>query len=175
MRRLFHGRGQTWSGLEQITADWIGQQLIVTLFKPVEEDFHEQLTQGLLQLFQSEEWQSVSGIGIGLQHRYQHGAPFEVIAGEIHEHTIGVENGLQYQLVLGKTKTWGSFGYAFRPSMGTRACARKTCVEPFSYTCGFSVAAMAGGAHKVLNVDMAKGRCRVDAKITDLINMIFMM
>lgn len=158
MRRLFHGRGQTWSGLEQITADWIGQQLIVTLFKPVEEDFHEQLTQGLLQLFQSEEWQSVSGIGIGLQHRYQHGAPFEVIAGEIHEHTIGVENGLQYQLVLGKNQNMGLFLDMRLGRQWVQEHAQgKRVLNLFSYTCGFSVAAMAGGAHKVLNVDMAKG------------------
>ncbi|WP_105901942.1 class I SAM-dependent methyltransferase [Vibrio gangliei] len=158
MRRLFHGRGQTWQGLEQITADWVGQQLIVTLFKPVEEDFTASLTQGLIELFASDEWQSVQGVGIGLKHRYQHGAPFEVIAGEIKENTIGIENGLKYQLVLGKNQNMGIFLDMRIGRQWVQEHAQgKRVLNLFSYTCGFSVAAMAGGARKVLNVDMAKG------------------
>lgn len=32
-RRLFHGRGRCWPGLEQLTADWLQGVLLVTLFK----------------------------------------------------------------------------------------------------------------------------------------------
>ena len=35
VRRVFHGRGKFWPGLEQITADWVDGQLLVNLFKPV--------------------------------------------------------------------------------------------------------------------------------------------
>ncbi len=31
VRRLFHGRGQRWEGLEQITCDWLQGQLVVNL------------------------------------------------------------------------------------------------------------------------------------------------
>lgn len=158
MRRLFHGRGQTFQGLEQITADWVGKQLIVTLFKPVEDEFNQALKLGLTELFASDVWQSAGGIGIGLQHRYQYGAPFETIAGEIKENTIGIENGLKYQLVLGKNQNMGIFldmrlgrQWVQERSQGKRV------LNLFAYTCGFSVAAKAGGADQVVNVDMAKG------------------
>lgn len=158
MRRLFHGRGQTFQGLEQITADWIGNQLIVTLFKPVEEEFNQALKRGLTELVDNAVWQSARGTGIGLQHRYQHGAPFETIAGEIQENTVGVENGLKYQLVLGKNQNMGIFldmrlgrQWVQERSQGKRV------LNLFAYTCGFSVAAKAGSADQVVNVDMAKG------------------
>ncbi len=32
-RRLFHGRGRCWPGLEQLTADWLQGVLLVTLFR----------------------------------------------------------------------------------------------------------------------------------------------
>ncbi|MFV0574104.1 MAG: class I SAM-dependent methyltransferase [Vibrio sp.] len=158
MRRLFHGRGQRYVGLEQITADWIDQQLIVTLFKPVDEAFSQALHQQLLSLFGSELWQQVGGKSIGLQHRYQYGAPFETIAGDIQTDTVGVENGLQYQLVVGKNQNMGLFldMRLGRQWVQERAQGKRV-LNLFSYTCGFSVAAMAGGAKQVVNVDMAKG------------------
>ena len=32
-RRLFHGRGRCWPGLEQITVDWLQGVLLVSLFR----------------------------------------------------------------------------------------------------------------------------------------------
>jgi len=32
-RRLFHGRGRCWAGLEQITVDWLQGVLLVALFR----------------------------------------------------------------------------------------------------------------------------------------------
>ena len=37
IRRLFHGRGRCWPGLEQLTVDWLHNQLLVSLFKEVDE------------------------------------------------------------------------------------------------------------------------------------------
>lgn len=158
MRRLFHGRGQTWQGLEQITADWVDEHLIVSLFKPVEDDFEQTLKQQLIELSTTTIWMQAGGKGIGLQHRYQHGAPFEVIAGEVSSEVVGIEHGLKYQLVLGKNQNMGIFldMRNGRQWVEERAQGKKV-LNLFAYTCGFSVAAMAGGAKSVVNVDMAKG------------------
>ncbi|OEF27449.1 class I SAM-dependent methyltransferase [Vibrio rumoiensis] len=158
MRRLFHGRGQMWAGLEQITADWIGEHLIITLFKPVDDVFLAELKQQLVSFSNSAEWLQASGKGIGLQHRYEHGAPFESVVGEVATEVVGIENGLKYQLVLGKNQNMGIFldMRNGRQWVKERSHGKKV-LNLFSYTCGFSVAAMAGGAENVVNIDMAKG------------------
>ncbi len=46
LRRLFHGRGRCWEGLEQITADWLQGQLVVQVFKQPEAQFIDALRQG---------------------------------------------------------------------------------------------------------------------------------
>jgi len=35
-RRLFHGRGRCWPGLEQLTVDWLQGVILVALFKEPE-------------------------------------------------------------------------------------------------------------------------------------------
>ena len=37
-RRLFHGRGRCWPGLEQLTVDWLQGVLLVSLFKAPEPE-----------------------------------------------------------------------------------------------------------------------------------------
>jgi 23S rRNA (cytosine1962-C5)-methyltransferase len=75
LRRLFHGRGHHWSGLEQLTCDWLQGQLIVSLFKSVDEMFLADLKSGLRALALKECWLEKSGSCIVIQHRYTDGAP----------------------------------------------------------------------------------------------------
>lgn len=158
MRRLFHGRGQKWPGLEQITVDWVAENLIVTLFKPVDDAFLDTLKQQLVDFSYEEVWSQASGKGIGLQHRYEYGAPFDIITGDIAEEVIGVEDDLKYQLVLGKNQNMGIFLDMRHGRQWIKKRAKnKNILNLFSYTCGFSVAAIAGGAKSVVNVDMARG------------------
>ncbi|WP_375750227.1 class I SAM-dependent methyltransferase [Vibrio sp. HN007] len=156
-RRVFHGRGQQWPGLEQLTCDWLNGQLVVSLFKEVDDVFIDELKSGLNQLSQSAEWELRGGRSILLQHRYQNGAPAETIFGELDSRPIIVESGLKYQLELGKNQNSGLF---LDMRNGRRwvqdvASARRV-LNLFAYTCGFSVAAIEGGAKAVVNVDMAK-------------------
>ncbi len=157
VRRLFHGRGQCWPGLEQLTADWQGEQLIVSLFKAQDEAFVSELKQGLVTLAQSEIWQQLQAKGIGLQHRYQHGTSFEIVCGDIESHPVVVENGLKYQMDVGKNQNSGLFLDMRLGRQWVQQNAQdKNVLNLFAYTCGFSVAAIEGGARKVLNVDMSR-------------------
>ncbi|CCN70088.1 class I SAM-dependent methyltransferase [Vibrio nigripulchritudo] len=157
IRRLFHGRGRCWEGLEQLTVDWLQGQLVVNLFKPVDEEFLTHLKSGLITFSQSDTAKSRGLSTILLQHRYQDGAPFESILGEPNLRPVVIESGLKYQLELGKNQNFGLFldMRNGRDWVRERAC-NKTVLNLFAYTCGFSVAAIEGGADKVVNVDMAK-------------------
>ncbi len=157
LRRLFHGRGQKWPGLEQLTCDWVQGQLIVNIFKPVEPDFLAALSEELIRLAGSQLWQLKQGRSILIQHRYEEGAPSQLLWGEVESSPVVVESGLRYQLDIGRNQNFGLFlDMRFGRDWVREHSQDKRVLNLFAYTCGFSVAAMAGGAKKVVNVDMAK-------------------
>lgn len=158
IRRIFHGRGQHWEGLEQLTCDWLQGQMVVNIFKPVDDEFFSALKSGLLDLTNSEIWNKREGQSILIQHRYSDGAPSEVIFGELNAKPVVIESGLKYQLDIGRNQNFGLFlDMRFGRDWVRNNAEGKKVLNLFSYTCGFSVAAIAGGANKVVNVDMAKG------------------
>lgn len=158
VRRLFHGRGQRWQGLEHLTCDWLQGQLLVSVFKEVDATFLSQLTDGLLQLAESPLWAEKDGQTIVLQHRYADGAPTEVLVGDLNAHPIVEENGLKFQLDIGRNQNFGLFlDMRYGRDWVREHASEKKVLNLFAYTCGFSVAAIAGGADSVVNVDMAKG------------------
>jgi 23S rRNA (cytosine1962-C5)-methyltransferase len=69
-RRLFHGRGRCWPGLEQLTVDWLQGVVLVSLFKEPEAAQLEALKQLLLELTQSDAWAQSGAHTLLLQHRY---------------------------------------------------------------------------------------------------------
>lgn len=157
IRRLFHGRGRQWPGLEQLTCDWLQGQLVVSLFRPVDDIFLRALISGLKAFAGSGVWQAQKGRAIVLQHRYQNGAPAEVLVGELDTFPVVTECGLKFQLDLGRNQNSGLFlDMRYGRNWVRERAAGKRVLNLFSYTCGFSVAAIAGGADKVVNVDMAK-------------------
>ncbi|MDV7102961.1 class I SAM-dependent methyltransferase [Vibrio sp. TH_r3] len=157
VRRLFHGRGQMWPGLEQLTCDWVSGQLIVGLFKPDSSAFLQALRSGLVQISNHQSWQEKNGRTIVLQHRYQDGAPAEVIVGELDVHPVVLENGLKFKMDLGRNQNSGLFlDMRYGRQWVQQRAQGKRVLNLFAYTCGFSVAAIEGGAESVVNVDMAK-------------------
>lgn len=157
VRRLFHGRGQRWEGLEHLTCDWLQGQLIVSVFKDVDEAFLAQLIDGLQQLADSPLWTEKNGQCIVLQHRYADGAPSEVLVGELNARPVVEENGLKFQLDIGRNQNFGLFlDMRLGRDWVREHAEHKNVLNLFAYTCGFSVAAIAGGADHVVNVDMAK-------------------
>ncbi|NOI81735.1 methyltransferase domain-containing protein [Vibrio tubiashii] len=157
VRRLFHGRGRKFAGLEQLTCDWIQGQLIVSLFKQVSDDFIEELKQGLTTLSESELWQQKQGKVIVVQYRYAEGVPSEVLLGELDNRPIVEESGLKYQLDIGRNQNFGLFLDMRLGRDWVKAHAKhKNVLNLFAYTCGFSVAAIEGGADQVVNVDMSR-------------------
>lgn len=158
VRRLFHGRGRCFEGLEQLTCDWLQGQLVVNIFKDVDEEFLAALKQGLIELSESDLWSAKEGRSILVQHRYAERAPSEVIYGELESRPVVVESGIKFQLDVGRNQNIGLFlDMRLGREWVGRNAEHKNVLNLFSYTCGFSVAAIEGGADKVVNVDMAKG------------------
>lgn len=157
IRRLFHGRGRCWPGLEQLTADWLDGQLLISLFREPEPAFLNELQDLLNQLVTTQAWQQSGATSLLLQHRGRDGSPLDVLWGELTPSPVVREHGLKYQLTLGRNQNNGLFQDMRLGRQWVKEQARgKRVLNLFAYTCGFSVAALAGGAGHVVNLDMAK-------------------
>lgn len=150
--RLFHGRGNFYDGYPFLTVDSADRILFATFFT---EDAEEGAIIAVLQrVFESEQqWDALI-----IQKRYRDGAPSEVVAGAVLEATFAFEDHLKFTLNFLNSQNIGFFPDMKRGRTFVRENAQgKKVLNLFAYTCSFSVAAILGGAQKVVNVDMNKG------------------
>lgn len=156
-RRLFHGRGRCWPGLDQLTVDWLQGVLLVSLFRQPTPVELAGLRDRLAALVQASAWRQCGARSLLLQHRYAVDSLTETLAGEEVQEWVISEHGLRYWLDLGRKQNNGLFLDMRYGRRWVQAEARgKRVLNLFAYTCGFSVAALAGGAEQVVNLDMAK-------------------
>lgn len=156
-RRLFHGRGRCWPGLEQLTVDWMQGVVLVSLFKAPAEDELQGLNALLLQILDAAAWTTSGAHTLLLQHRYLPESTIEWLAGEHLDEWKLTEGGLHYLVDFGKKQNSGLFLDMRYGRDWVRANAGGMRVlNLFAYTCGFSVAAIAGGADSVVNLDMSR-------------------
>ncbi|MNF34261.1 Ribosomal RNA large subunit methyltransferase I [compost metagenome] len=156
VRRIFHGRGRRWPGLEQVTVDWLQGVVLVSLFREAGEDELAALKAMLQTLSDSPAWQRSQAQALLLQHRYLLESTVELIWGEPVDECVVSEGGLRYKLDLGKKQNNGLFLDMRYGRDWVRSNAQGARVlNLFAYTCGFSVAAIEGGAEQVVNLDMA--------------------
>jgi len=150
--RLFHGRGHFYGVYKFLTVDSADKVLYGAFFAPDDE---EAAIIEMLQKFYAAEgkWDALV-----VQRRYLKGAPSDVVSGELPEETYAYENGLRYRLNFHSNQNIGFFPDMKIGREFVREKAKgKNVLNLFAYTCPFSVAAIAGGAQAVVNVDMAKG------------------
>ena len=149
-KRIFHGRGHLYEGLEHINVDWYPPVLLVTGYKEIKSleliveaaklhDVHDQIK------------------SIVAQQRSSKEAPSTCVWGESLEKIVVEENGLKYEVQPGVRQNAGLF-LDMRP---LRAWLKsysegKNVLNLFSYTCSLSVAALGGAAKQVVSVDMSK-------------------
>jgi 23S rRNA (cytosine1962-C5)-methyltransferase len=152
-KRLFHGRGQCYPGLEHVTADLYDPVVLITLFKASSEEWEAQLADALRQFDWLPRIEAVV-----LQRRYLKGAPAEVIVGELPEQLFALRGEARYTIKLGSRQNTGFFLDMEPGRQWLEArCEGKRVLNLFSYTCAFSVVAQMAGALSVVNVDMSKG------------------
>lgn len=149
-RRIFHGRGKMYPGFEHICIDWYAPTLLITIYEP------EQNLDSILTAIENADIGSQI-TSILLQMRYSIGSPAKTLKGNVSGRILAIEGGLSFEVRLGKQQNSGFF-LDMRPlrSWVKKNSADKNMLNLFSYTCSFSVAAIAGGAKSVTNVDMSK-------------------
>lgn len=148
-QRLFHGRGHAWPGWEHINIDWYPPLALITLYAEAADGLLDELS-GWLQ-------QECAAQSVVVQHRCRAGAPFTLLAGEMPQQMPVSEDGLQYWLYLNRSQNTGLFlDMANGRRWVQQHSAGRRVLNLFAYTCAFSVAAIAGGAERVVNVDMSR-------------------
>ena len=160
-QRLFHGRGHNYKDLEHVNIDWLSPVILITLYQAVKPLWlMEQATvlKALIPACKS----------VQVQHRYEKFSPTQLLIGDEVVHTIVTEQGLQFHIDFGKAQNSGLFldmanGRQWLrenahgdPTQAPPVQQGKSVLNLFAYTCAFSVAAIAGGANKVVNIDLSK-------------------
>src|SRR5690606_6311540 len=101
-RRLFHGRGRCWAGLEHVTVDWLQGMVLVCLFREPNVAELEMLKRMLMALTASPAWQQSQAHTLLLQHRYLPESTTEFLLGQERDEWLISENGLRFKLDIGK-------------------------------------------------------------------------
>ncbi|WP_045860551.1 class I SAM-dependent methyltransferase [Teredinibacter purpureus] len=151
-KRLFHGRGGRWPGLEYCVIDYIRPCLLVTLFRQPPEGFVSALLECLEKIVFS---QDATLTCLLVQCRYLEASPITSEVGELPQ----AWNAKRKNLTFGLSATQQNIGF-FLDIEPVREwleknCKQKTVLNLFAYTCAFSVVAMAAGAKAVTNIDMS--------------------
>jgi 23S rRNA (cytosine1962-C5)-methyltransferase len=148
-RRLFHGRGHCYPGLEWLTVDRFGPGLLIGCHGP-EADAARQIGRLLADRLGGVE-------GVCVQHRQGRGTHTEVLSGSIPEELTVEEAGLKFLVQPLRNQNVGLF-LDMAPTRAWIAahCDGRRVLNLFSFTCSLSVAAVAGGAMQVVNNDMSR-------------------
>ncbi len=149
-QRLFHGRGHAYPNLSHVNVDWLEPVILITLYQEVEAQWLTEVAQQLKELVSA-------CTSVQVQFRCRKMAPTQVLLGEAVEHTTAIEHNLKYNISLGKAQNSGLFlDMANGRKWLLENAQDKNILNLFAYTCPFSVAAIAGGAKQVVNIDISK-------------------
>ena len=149
-RRVFHGRGQCYPGLEHLCIDWFAPLVLISVYAEIENE--QELLDLVLAADSHHQVRSVL-----LQNRYIAQSPSRLLHGEPIEELVVTENGLRFEVHPGRRQNSGLFmdmrllrNWLQQNSAGCKV------LNLFAYTCSLSVAALAGGASEVTSVDVSK-------------------
>ncbi|MBO7006980.1 MAG: class I SAM-dependent methyltransferase, partial [Pseudomonadales bacterium] len=101
-RRIFHGRGHLFQGLEHLSVDWFSPLVLITSYQDIED------TNPLRDvMLNADRLGQIKGIM--LQYRKKKGTPTEMLHGEPINHCIVEEHGLKYEIQPGINQNAGLF------------------------------------------------------------------
>ena len=150
--RIFHGRGGLYPGCEHLSLDWYAPVWVLTSFQPLSEAELQAVHAALAQRPEPLNWV------YQCRQSGQAGTETRLMAGSVPEPHGVTEQGARYRVHVLKGQNHGLFldMACGRQWLREQAPGRRV-LNLFAYTCSFSVAALQGGAHEVVNIDMAAG------------------
>ncbi len=151
-KRLFHGRGGCWVGAESVTVEKYGCCIALILYHADNNPFWEDLIADFCR---------EQGYQFAVQRRWMAGSPWEFPHSEATETLFATEQGLSYQLRFDRQNPGLFLDMAAGRQWVRRQSAGWRVANLFSYTCGFSLAAAAGGATATVNFDMSRAALKL--------------
>lgn len=149
--RLFHGRGHCYGGLHFINLDSYDGHLVISCYQEPERQSLDDLVQRLTSTLKAIK-------SIWVQYRCRPGSVWEHLFGMEENHVEVCEFGNKYQVSLGQQQNTGLFLDMAEGRQWLMQHAKgKRVLNLFSFTCAFSVVALAAGADQVVNMDMSRG------------------
>ncbi len=148
-RRVFHGRGHRYPGLEHVVVDWYPPVLLLTCYREAGD-----LEPLLLQVPPADYLGQIKSLVV--QRRRRRKIVSEVLWGDPVDSCVVTERGLRYEVRPGVNRNAGLFldTQPLREWLRTHS-GNRNVLNLFAYTCSLSVAALAGDASQVVNVDMS--------------------
>jgi 23S rRNA (cytosine1962-C5)-methyltransferase len=178
-RRIFHGRGGCFVGSEHVTLDWYSPVWLLTSYNveltPAElrtiqrhiEDKHRSMIDNdddTTTTTSTNDHGINENVNLVYQHRDKKNASrTTVLSGDVPQDHVVTENGMKFIIrLLHHGQNQGIFldiknGRQFVKHNSNN----KKVLNLFAYTCGFSIAALLGGATEVVNIDMAQGCLKI--------------
>jgi 23S rRNA (cytosine1962-C5)-methyltransferase len=152
-KRVFHGRGHCYEGLEFINIDWFSPVLWVVVYRELTPDEFNELSEILNLCIEGKD--AIQCVMV--QQRYKGKSQQHCIKGDLPEELQAHEKGINIALNLSANQNTGYFPDALPAREWLQeVCEGKRVLNLFAYTCAFSLAALKGGASHVVNIDMAK-------------------
>lgn len=154
--RLFNGEAE---GLPEVTVDWFDRVAILSLYREHSSREEEALADAL--------WEAVQPRAVYLKRRPRQArqvaqdlervAPPRPLRGEEVESLPVLENGLAFEIRPPNGLSVGLYLDARDARSWVRAHSRGlSLLNCFAYTCGFGIAARAGGSSRALDLDLSR-------------------
>jgi len=182
--RVFHGRGGVFSGCEHITLDWFPPVFLLTSYNQELStlelaDIQAEVEKCSISYFAAMEDARTTEIDPALdstnlvyQFRSSTNATSKILKGSIPKPHIVTENGMKFLVKLDRSRNPGIFlDMANGRQWMKQSAMGKRVLNLFAYTCGFSIAALSGGAEAVVNVDMVDGTLKTGQQNHELNNL----
>lgn len=149
-KRVFHGRGQLYPGLEHLSVDWYPPVVLISTYEEIDD--RDDLLDSVIADDKHQQIESVL-----LQYRKRKGTPTVCLYKDTINHCVVFEDGMKFEVQPGVNQNSGLFLDMQPLRLWLKEDSRsKNVLNLFAYTCSLSVAALAGGASQVVNVDMSK-------------------
>jgi 23S rRNA (cytosine1962-C5)-methyltransferase len=153
-RRLLHGRGGTYAGWQHLNIDYYAGVVMLTWFAAT--DAEQAVLQAVLDTAESIPDSHIIN-GVASQYRYIKPATTQVLWGEVPQRLAVCEGELQFWVDMRRQNSGLFLDMAPGRQWLLKHAQHKRVLNTFAFTCSLSVAAVAGGASRVVNIDMNGG------------------